>query len=141
MEPGGSSFTGCVVAGTGNYRVSYVQDLGGGETQCDGRAGGRRCSAIAGREHLTLLDIAPPEFVIVAAATRFDTVGLRVRPVTPDEETWPVYPGSPMLAETLRRCGGTELFMLDVEAVGPRSGSDLQVRTGAGDGGGSGPGT
>ena len=57
-----------------------------------------------GLEHLTLLEIAPPELVTLAAAAGFDTVGLRVGPVTPDEATWPLHPGSPMLAETRRRC-------------------------------------
>ena len=35
-----------------------------------------------GLEHLTLLEIAPPELVTLAAAAGFDTVGLRVCPVT-----------------------------------------------------------
>jgi sugar phosphate isomerase/epimerase len=79
---------------------------------------------ITGLDHLTMLDIAPPEFVAVAAGAGFDAVGLRVAPVTPGEEAWPVSPGSPMLAETMRRCGGTGLFVLDVEAIrlGPAAG-------------------
>ncbi|MGD0241226.1 MAG: sugar phosphate isomerase/epimerase [Streptosporangiaceae bacterium] len=72
-----------------------------------------------------MLDVAPPEFVAVAAGAGFDAVGLRVAPVTPGEEAWPVSPGSPMLAETMRRCGGTGLFVLDVEAIPLRPGSDL----------------
>ena len=72
-----------------------------------------------------MLDVAPPEFVAVAAGAGFDAVGLRVAPVTPGEEAWPVWPGSPMLAETMRRCGGTGLFVLDVEAIPLRPGSDL----------------
>ncbi len=39
-----------------------------------------------GLEHLTLLEIAPPEFVSLAAAAGFDTVGLRVSPVTHAEQ-------------------------------------------------------
>ena len=54
-------------------------------------------------DHLTMLDVAPPEFVAVAAGAGFDAVGLRVAPVTPGEQAWPVSPGSPMLAETMRR--------------------------------------
>jgi sugar phosphate isomerase/epimerase len=80
---------------------------------------------ITGLDHLTMLDIAPPEFVAVAAGAGFDAVGLRVAPVTPGEEAWPVSPGSPMLAETMRRCGGTGLFVLDVEAIPLGPGSDL----------------
>jgi sugar phosphate isomerase/epimerase len=80
---------------------------------------------ITGLEHLTMLDVAPPEFVTAAAGAGFDAVGLRVAPVTPGEQAWPVAPGSPMLAETMRRCGGTGLFVLDVEAIPLRPGSDL----------------
>jgi sugar phosphate isomerase/epimerase len=80
---------------------------------------------ITGLEHLTMLDVPPPEFVAVAAGAGFDAVGLRVAPVTPGEQAWPVSPGSPMLAETMRRCGGTGLFVLDVEAIPLRPGSDL----------------
>ena len=56
---------------------------------------------ITGLDHLTMLDLAPPEFVTVAAGAGFDAVGLRVAPVTPGEQAWPVAPGSPMLAETM----------------------------------------
>jgi sugar phosphate isomerase/epimerase len=77
----------------------------------------------AGLEHLTMLDIAPPEFVTLAAAAGFDTVGLRIAPVTLGEEVWPVGPGSPMLAETVRRCAGTGVRVLAVEAItfGPQA--------------------
>jgi sugar phosphate isomerase/epimerase len=80
---------------------------------------------ITGLDHLTMLDVAPPEFVVVAAGAGFDAVGLRIAPVSPGEEAWPVSPGSPMLAETMRRCGGTGLFVLDVEAIPLGPGSDL----------------
>ena len=78
-----------------------------------------------GLEHLTLLETSPPELVTLAAAAGFDTVGLRVGPVTPDEETWPLYPGSPMLAETLRRCADTGLSVHAVEAIALGPGSVL----------------
>ncbi len=80
---------------------------------------------VAGLEHLTMLDVAPPEFVTAAAQAGFDAVGLRVAPLNPGEEAWPVSPGSPMLAETMRRCGGTGVAVLDVEAVPLRPGADL----------------
>lgn len=80
---------------------------------------------VTGLEHLTMLDVAPPEFVTAAAQAGFDAVGLRVAPLSPGEEAWPVAPGSPMLAETMRRCGGTGVAVLDVEAVPLRPGTDL----------------
>jgi sugar phosphate isomerase/epimerase len=78
-----------------------------------------------GLEHLTLLDIAPPEFVSLAAAAGFDCVGLRIAPVTATEEAWPMSPGSPMLAETLRRCADTGVGVHAVEAIALRPGDDL----------------
>jgi sugar phosphate isomerase/epimerase len=70
-----------------------------------------------GLEHLTLLDVAPPEFVQLTAGAGFDAVGLRIAPVTDAERPWPMAPGSPMLAETVRRCRGEGIEVLDVEAI------------------------
>jgi sugar phosphate isomerase/epimerase len=72
---------------------------------------------VKGLEHLTLLGLAPPEFVSVAAAAGFGAVGLRVSPAAPGEEPWPMLPGSPMLAETVRRCTQAGVEVLDVEAI------------------------
>ena len=72
---------------------------------------------VSGLDHQTMLDLAPPEFVTVAAGAGFDAVGLRIAPVSRGEQTWPAGPGSPMLAETMRRCGDTGLVVLDVEAI------------------------
>jgi len=70
-----------------------------------------------GLEHLTLLGESPPDLVTIAAAAGFGAVGLRVSPANDGERPWPMSPGSPMLAETLRRCAGTGIAVLDVEAV------------------------
>jgi sugar phosphate isomerase/epimerase len=74
--------------------------------------------------HLTLLDVAPPELVTVAAAAGFDAVGLRVDTAGPGEEPWPMTGASPMLGETLRRLDDTGLRVLDVEVLqlGPDTG-------------------
>jgi hypothetical protein len=76
-------------------------------------------TGVTGLEHLTLLGLAPPEFVGVAAGAGFGAVGLRVSPATPGEEPWPMRPGSPMLAQTVRRCRDAGVQVLDVEAVRP----------------------
>lgn len=68
-------------------------------------------------EHLTLIDVSPPDLVTVAAAAGFDAVGLRISPAADGERPWPVSPGSPMLAETIRRCADTGVRVLDAEAV------------------------
>ncbi|HEX4090933.1 MAG TPA: TIM barrel protein [Trebonia sp.] len=70
-----------------------------------------------GLEHLTLLGVSPPDLVTVAASAGFGSVGLRIAPATDDERPWPVRPGSPMLAETVRRCADTGITVLDAEAV------------------------
>ena len=78
---------------------------------------------VSGLEHLTLLDVPPPDLVTVAAAAGFSAVGLRVSPATDDERPWPMSPGSPMLAETALRCADLGITVLDVEAIrlGPRA--------------------
>jgi len=79
---------------------------------------------VTGLEHLTMLGVPPPELVTVSAAAGFGAVGLRVSPATDGETPWPMTPGSPMLAETVRRLTSTGIAVLDVEAIrlgpGPR---------------------
>lgn len=72
---------------------------------------------VTGLEHLTLLDVSPPDLVTVAAEAGFDTVGLRISPATDDERPWPMAPGSAMLAETVLRCADAGITVLDAEAV------------------------
>jgi len=70
-----------------------------------------------GIDHLTMLDVSPPEIVAVACAAGFDSVGIRVNASAPSEEPWPMTVGSPMLDETIRRLDETGLRVLDVEVV------------------------
>jgi sugar phosphate isomerase/epimerase len=70
-----------------------------------------------GLEHLTLLGVPPPDLVTLAAAAGFRDVGLRISPATDGEAPWPMAPGSPMLAATVRRCADTGVGVLGVEAV------------------------
>jgi sugar phosphate isomerase/epimerase len=76
-----------------------------------------RVTGEIGLEHLTLLGVSPPDLVSVAAAAGFGAVGLRISPAADGERPWPVRPGSPMLAETVRRCADTGIRVLDAEAV------------------------
>ena len=55
-----------------------------------------------GIDHLTMLDVPPPELVTIAREAGFDLVGLRVAAATPGEESWPMTAGSPMHRETVR---------------------------------------
>ncbi|MEQ3553327.1 TIM barrel protein [Pseudonocardia nematodicida] len=77
-----------------------------------------------GLAHLTLLRLAPPDLVSVAAEAGYDFVGVRVKAVTAGEHQYPMQPGSPMSAETLRRLDDTGLEVRDIEflTVGPDTG-------------------
>ena len=78
---------------------------------------------LVGIGHLTMLDIAPPDWVSLAHDAGFDAVGIRAAPIGPTEEEWPIRAGSPMLAETLRRMGDTGVRVLDAELIriGPQT--------------------
>jgi sugar phosphate isomerase/epimerase len=70
-----------------------------------------------GIDHLTLLDVSPPDLVGIASGAGFDTVGLRVAPAGPGEEPWPMAAGSPMLKETLGRLADTGVRVLAIETL------------------------
>ena len=70
-----------------------------------------------GVDHLTLLDVSPPELVNVARNAGFDSVSLRVAATAPNEQPWPMTAGSPMLEETVRRLDDTGIRVLAVEVV------------------------
>ncbi len=70
-----------------------------------------------GIDHLTMLDVSPPELVSLASEAGFDAVSPRVVASTPAEEPWPMTPGSPMLEETARRLEETGVRALAVEVV------------------------
>lgn len=74
-----------------------------------------------GMDHLTMLDVSPPEMVSVAREAGFDSISPRVAASTPNEEPWPMTPGSPMLEETARRLDDTGIRVLAVEVfrIGP----------------------
>jgi hypothetical protein len=89
-----------------------------------------------GIDHLTLLDASPSDLVGIASGAGFDTVGLRVAPVGPGEEPWPMAAGSPMLKETLGRLADTGVRVLPSRPCSSRlprgqspGDSDLQLES------------
>jgi sugar phosphate isomerase/epimerase len=72
---------------------------------------------MVGVGHLTMLDVAPPDWVSLAGETGFDAVGIRVAAIGATEEPWPMTAGSTMLAETRRRLDDTGVRVLDVEII------------------------
>lgn len=70
-----------------------------------------------------MLDVSPPDLVTAAASADLDFVGLRAVAGGPGEELWPLAPGSPMLAETLRRLDDTGLYVNEVDVLAIRPGT------------------
>jgi sugar phosphate isomerase/epimerase len=84
-----------------------------------------RWNRVLALDHLTLLDVAPPDFAVLAAEAGFDAVGLRIAPATAAESRWPMSPGSPMLEETVRRCRDGGVTVLGTEAIRLTAESDV----------------
>ena len=67
--------------------------------------------------HFTMLGVAPPELVTIAADAGFDFVGFRAAVAGAGEEPWPMAPGSPMFRETLTRLDDRGLEVCDIEII------------------------
>jgi sugar phosphate isomerase/epimerase len=67
--------------------------------------------------HLTVLDLAPPEMVRVAARTGYDAVGLRLIAVTETTPGYPLMYDPAMLRATKAALAETGLRVLDIEFV------------------------
>ncbi|WP_377831333.1 hypothetical protein ACFKHW_39335 (plasmid) [Bradyrhizobium lupini] len=56
---------------------------------------------------LTVLDLAPPEMIALAARCGYDKVGLRLLPATPGGMAYRLMEDAPLMRETLRRLQST----------------------------------
>jgi hypothetical protein len=56
---------------------------------------------------LTILELAPPELIEVAARSGYDQVGLRLLPAVPGGIAYPLMEDETMLRETIRRLKAT----------------------------------
>ncbi|GAA2041045.1 TIM barrel protein [Yaniella flava] len=68
-----------------------------------------------GLAQLSLLDVAAPQLIRLAADVGFDFIGARVRAVTGNEPVYDFQPGSPLLAETLAAIDETGVTVGDIE--------------------------
>lgn len=68
-----------------------------------------------GLAQLSVLDVAAPQLIRLAADAGFDFIGARVRAVTSAEPVYDLQPGSPMLAETLTAIDDTGVTVRDIE--------------------------
>jgi sugar phosphate isomerase/epimerase len=67
--------------------------------------------------HLTVLNLAPPEMVEVAARTGYQTVGLRLIRVTQATPGYPLMDDKPMMRATKAAMAATGIGVLDIEFV------------------------
>ena len=67
--------------------------------------------------HLTVLGLAPPEMVRVAARTGYDTVGLRLIAVTDTSPGYPLMNDAAMMRETKAAMAETGVGVFDIEFV------------------------
>jgi len=67
--------------------------------------------------HLTVLSLAPPQMVDVAARAGYDCVGLRLLPALPGGAAYPLMHDPAALRETRARCGDAGIGVFDLEIV------------------------
>jgi sugar phosphate isomerase/epimerase len=67
--------------------------------------------------HLTVLSLAPPQMVDVAARAGYDCVGLRLLPAVPGGAAYPLMHDPAALRETKARCSDTGIGVFDLEIV------------------------
>ncbi len=66
---------------------------------------------------LGFLDVAPPDFVALAAEAGFSSVAIRARPAVPGGEAFPLHADAVLLRETRRRIAETGVKVTAVEQV------------------------
>jgi sugar phosphate isomerase/epimerase len=66
---------------------------------------------------LTVLELAPPEMIELAARCGYEKVGLRLLPATPGGVAYRLMDDAPLLRETLQRLRSTGVTVADLEVV------------------------
>jgi sugar phosphate isomerase/epimerase len=74
---------------------------------------------------LTVLELAPPQLVEVAAACGYDHVGIRLLPAIPGALAYPLMDDEAGLKETLARLDATGVTVADLEVVAFRPETDV----------------
>jgi sugar phosphate isomerase/epimerase len=72
---------------------------------------------IVSLSHLTVIELAPPDVVSVAAAAGLRHIGLRLSPAAPGEPQRPMIGDTPMMRETLARLADTGVSVFDFEIL------------------------
>jgi sugar phosphate isomerase/epimerase len=74
---------------------------------------------------LTVLELAPPEMIELAALCGYEKVGLRLLPATPGGVAYRLMDDAPLLRETLRRLELTGVTVADLEVVAFRPETEM----------------
>ena len=74
---------------------------------------------------LTVLDLAPPALIDVAAACGYDAVGIRLLPAMPGGIAYPLMDDEASLKETLARLDATGIKVADLEVVALRPETEI----------------
>ena len=78
---------------------------------------------------LTVLELAPPAMIQLAARCGYDKVGLRLLPATPGGIAYPLMDDAPLMRETLQRLQATGVTVADLEVVAFRPETDVAAFT------------
>ena len=76
---------------------------------------------------LTVLELAPPALIDVAASCGYDAVGIRLLPVTPGGIAYPLMGDAVALQETLTRLDATGVTVADLEVVALRPETEIST--------------
>jgi hypothetical protein len=74
---------------------------------------------------LTVLELAPPSLIDVAAACGYDHVGIRLLPATPGGIAYPLMEDEVSLRETIARLDATGMTVADLEVVAIRPETEI----------------
>ena len=74
---------------------------------------------------LTVLELAPPALIDVAAACGYEHVGIRLLPATPGGVAYPLMDDEASLKETIARLDATGVTVADLEVVALRPETDI----------------
>lgn len=81
---------------------------------------------IVSLDHLTVLELTPPELISVAAQAGFSHVGIRLNPAAPGEHRHPMLGNTLMRRETLKRMLDLGVAAFDVGVLRLERGLDVR---------------
>src|SRR6476620_11019437 len=68
-------------------------------------------------DHLTVLEVGPPDLITLGAEAGYQAVGVRLRAPVPGGIEYRLRPGTPTFRETVKRMADTGVKVFDIEVV------------------------